>query len=184
MRDPRYDILFEPVKIGPVTARNRFYQVPHCNGMGYRDPSGEAYMRQVKAEGGWAVVCTEQVEIHPTSDIGPFIELRLWDDQDLPALTRISEKIHEGGGVDQRSLTRAPGAVGPAGRYRLGQHRRRDQRPHTVRRIQAVRFRPGPIAARAGEVHRAEDDVDSVVRQPIQMSSMASAIDGSTRPGR
>jgi dimethylamine/trimethylamine dehydrogenase len=99
MRDPRYDILFEPVKIGPVTARNRFYQVPHCNGMGYRDPSGEAYMRRVKAEGGWAVVCTEQVEIHPTSDIGPFIELRLWDDQDLPALTRISEKIHEGGAL-------------------------------------------------------------------------------------
>jgi dimethylamine/trimethylamine dehydrogenase len=24
-RDPRYDVLFEPVKIGPVTARNRFY---------------------------------------------------------------------------------------------------------------------------------------------------------------
>ena len=99
MRDPRYDILFEPVKIGPVTARNRFYQVPHCNGMGYRDPSGEAYMRRVKAEGGWAVVCTEQVEIHPTSDIGPFIELRLWDDQDLPALARIAEKIHEGGAL-------------------------------------------------------------------------------------
>lgn len=99
MRDPRYDILFEPVTIGPVTARNRFYQVPHCNGMGYRDPSAEAYMRRVKAEGGWAVVCTEQVEIHPTSDIGPFIELRLWDDQDLPALTRISEKIHEGGAL-------------------------------------------------------------------------------------
>jgi dimethylamine/trimethylamine dehydrogenase len=99
MRDPRYDILFEPVQIGPVTARNRFYQVPHCNGMGYRDPSGEAYMRRIKAEGGWAVVCTEQVEIHPTSDIGPFIELRLWDDQDLPALGRISEKIHEGGAL-------------------------------------------------------------------------------------
>ncbi|KAA0085231.1 FAD-binding protein [Mycolicibacterium sp. P9-64] len=99
MRDPRYDILFEPVKIGPVTARNRFYQVPHCNGMGYRDPSGEAYMRQIKAEGGWAVVCTEQVEIHPTSDIGPFIELRLWDDQDLPALARIADKIHEGGAL-------------------------------------------------------------------------------------
>ncbi|MCW4355758.1 FAD-dependent oxidoreductase [Hoyosella sp. YIM 151337] len=99
MRDPRYDILFEPVKIGPVTARNRFFQVPHCNGMGYRDPSGEAYMRRVKAEGGWAVVCTEQVEIHPTSDIGPFIELRLWDDQDIPAVARIAEKIHEGGAL-------------------------------------------------------------------------------------
>lgn len=27
-RDPKYDILFEPVTIGPVTAKNRFYQVP------------------------------------------------------------------------------------------------------------------------------------------------------------
>ena len=34
-----YDILFEPVPIGPLVARNRFFQVPHCNGMGYRDPS-------------------------------------------------------------------------------------------------------------------------------------------------
>jgi hypothetical protein len=29
-RNPRYDILFEPVKIGPVTAPNRFYAVPHA----------------------------------------------------------------------------------------------------------------------------------------------------------
>jgi hypothetical protein len=27
-RDPRFDILFEPVKIGPVVAKNRFYQGP------------------------------------------------------------------------------------------------------------------------------------------------------------
>ena len=99
MHDPRYDILFEPVRIGPVTARNRFFQVPHCNGMGYRDPSAQAVMRQVKAEGGWAVVCTEQVEIHPTSDITPFIELRIWDDRDIPALARICDKIHEGGAL-------------------------------------------------------------------------------------
>lgn len=99
MRDPRYDVLFEPVRIGPVTARNRFFQVPHCNGMGYRDPSAQAAMRRVKADGGWAVVCTEQVEIHPTSDITPFIELRLWDDADIPALARISEQIHAGGAL-------------------------------------------------------------------------------------
>ncbi|HWG83238.1 MAG TPA: hypothetical protein VN686_09465, partial [Gaiellales bacterium] len=68
-RDPRYDILFEPVPIGPVVARNRFYQVPHCNGMGHRDPTALAEMRGVKAEGGWAVVCTEEVEIHPTSEV-------------------------------------------------------------------------------------------------------------------
>ncbi len=94
-----YDVLFEPVRIGPLTTKNRFYQVPHCNGMGYRDPSAQAAMRKIKAEGGWSVVCTEQVEIHPTSDIAPFIELRIWDDQDLPALRRIADAIHEGGGL-------------------------------------------------------------------------------------
>jgi dimethylamine/trimethylamine dehydrogenase len=33
-RPAAHDILFEPARIGPVTARNRFYQVAHCNGMG------------------------------------------------------------------------------------------------------------------------------------------------------
>ena len=99
MRDPHHDILFEPVRIGPVTAKNRFYQVPHCNGMGYRDPTAQAQMRRIKAEGGWAVVCTEQVEIHPTSDITPFIELRIWDQADLPALARIADAIHDGGAL-------------------------------------------------------------------------------------
>jgi dimethylamine/trimethylamine dehydrogenase len=57
--DSRYDILFEPVRIGPLTTKNRFFQVPHRNGTGYRDPSAEAAMRRVKAEGGWGVVCTD-----------------------------------------------------------------------------------------------------------------------------
>ena len=94
-RDPRYDILFEPVRIGPVTARNRFYQVPHCNGMGWRDPSALAAMRGMKAEGGWAVVCTEMTEIHPTADVTPYVELRMWSDDDIPMHQRITEKIHE-----------------------------------------------------------------------------------------
>ncbi|MGI9007625.1 MAG: FAD-dependent oxidoreductase [Streptosporangiaceae bacterium] len=96
---PPYDVLFEPVTIGPLVTKNRFFGVPHCNGMGYRDPSAEAAMRKVKAEGGWGVVCTEQVEIHPTSDITPFIELRIWDEADLPALARIADAIHEGGAL-------------------------------------------------------------------------------------
>jgi dimethylamine/trimethylamine dehydrogenase len=98
-RDPRYDILFEPVKIGPKVAKNRFYQVPHCNGAGYRDPSANAEMRRIKATGGWAVLCTEQAEIHHTSEITPFIELRLWDDQDMPMLRRIADAIHDGGAL-------------------------------------------------------------------------------------
>ena len=41
-RDPRYDILFEEVKIGPKVARNRFYQTPHCNGAGSIYPGTQA----------------------------------------------------------------------------------------------------------------------------------------------
>ncbi len=87
--DERYRILFEPLKIGPVTAPNRFYQVPHCNGMGYRDVSGMVALRAIKAEGGWGTVCTEQVEIHYTSEITPFIELRIWDDEPVSRLHNI-----------------------------------------------------------------------------------------------
>ena len=99
MRDSRYDILFEPTKIGPLTAKNRFYQVPHCNGGGYRDPSAAAAMRGSKAEGGWGVIFTEQTEMHHTSEITPFIELRLWEDKDIPMLQRMSSKMKEYGAL-------------------------------------------------------------------------------------
>ena len=98
-RDSHYDILFDQVQIGPVTARNRFYQVPHCNGMGYLRPNTLAAMRGVKAEGGWAVVCTEEVEIHANSDNGSAVEGRLWDDGDIPALAKMAEAVHEHGAL-------------------------------------------------------------------------------------
>jgi len=98
-RDPRYDVLFEPVRIGPVTARNRFYQVPHCTGFGHKMPRGLAAHRGLKAEGGWAVVCTEEVEIHASGDVGPHSEGRIWDDRDIPALARMTEAVHAHGGL-------------------------------------------------------------------------------------
>src|SRR3954465_11498215 len=99
MREARYDILFEPVQIGPVTARNRFFQVPHCNGMGHRDPTAHATMRGIKAEGGWAVVCTEEVEIHHSNDFGHYVEGRIWGDPGGPAPARLVEKVHEHGAL-------------------------------------------------------------------------------------
>jgi dimethylamine/trimethylamine dehydrogenase len=105
MRDPRYDILFQPVRIGPVTAKNRFYQVPHCNGMGHAMPEAHAAMREVKAEGGWAVVSTEECEIHPTGDVSPYVEARLWDDRDIPALALMCEKVHAHGALAAIELT-------------------------------------------------------------------------------
>ena len=100
-----FSILFEPVRIGPVTAPNRFYQVPHCNGMGHRMPQSLAALRGVKAEGGWGVVCTEEVEIHHSSDLAPYIEGRLWDDRDIPALALMAEAVHAHGALAGIELT-------------------------------------------------------------------------------
>ena len=99
MLDPRYAPLFEPVKIGPVTAPNRFYQVPHCAGMGYNRPQMMATMRGVKAEGGWGVVCTEFCSIHPTSDDMPFPHASIWDQDDVTNLKLMTEAVHAQGSL-------------------------------------------------------------------------------------
>ena len=96
--DP-YKILFEPVRIGPVTAKNRFYQVPHCTGMGYALPHTLAAMRAAKAEGGWAVVNTEYASIHPTSDDAPFPSCSLWDEDDVRAMAMVADRIHDHGAL-------------------------------------------------------------------------------------
>ena len=130
-RDQRFDILFEPQKIGPVTAPNRFYQVPHCTGMGYRLPQMLAHLRRTKAEGGWGVVNTEYCSIHPTSDDMPYPHASLWDDGDVRNLARIAADIHAHGalagvelwhgGLRSSNLhTREP-AIGPVSHPAFGE---------------------------------------------------------------
>ncbi|MBN36244.1 MAG: NADH:flavin oxidoreductase [Rhodospirillaceae bacterium] len=99
MRDARYDILFEPLAIGPVTAPNRFYQVPHCNGMGRKFPNAMIGMRETKAEGGWGIVATEQCDFHITSDIEPYTETNMWDSGDELYLGRMVEVVHRHGSL-------------------------------------------------------------------------------------
>src|SRR5689334_13628074 len=93
-RNPRYDILFEPVRIGPKTAKNRFYQVPHCTGMGFDLPHSVARLREIKAEGGWGVVNTEYCSMHWSSDDGPYAFCSLWDENDVRIQGMTVEKIH------------------------------------------------------------------------------------------
>ncbi len=126
MRDARYDILFEPLPIGPVTAPNRFYQVPHCNGMGRMFPNAMIAMRETKAEGGWGIVCTEQCDFHVTSDIQPYTETNLWDEGDELYLGRMVEGVHRHGslasielahgGQDSGNLYSREVPIGPAHR--------------------------------------------------------------------
>ena len=98
-RDPRFDILFEPVRIGPVTARNRFYQVPHASSTGVDMPNTRKGLRAIRAEGGWGVVCTGYCSIHPTSDDAPLRYSRLWDDEDVKNLALMVDAVHEHGAL-------------------------------------------------------------------------------------
>ena len=98
-RDPRFNILFEPLKIGPVTTKNRFYQVPHCTGSGWHKPRTLAGLREVKAEGGWGVVNTEYCSIHPSSDDAPHPSASLWDKGDIKSHALMTEKVHAHGAL-------------------------------------------------------------------------------------
>ena len=98
-RDPRHDILFEPVRIGPITAKNRFYQVPHCTGSGWQRPRILAGLRGMKAEGGWAVVNTEYCSVHPSCDDPPHACASLWDTGDIKAHALMTEKVHAHGAL-------------------------------------------------------------------------------------
>jgi dimethylamine/trimethylamine dehydrogenase len=98
-RNPRYNILFEPVKIGPVTARNRFYQVPHCTGMGYDLPHSVARLRELKSEGGWGVINTEYCSMHWSSEDAPYRLAALWDESDVKTQSLTVEKIKKHGAL-------------------------------------------------------------------------------------
>ena len=98
-RDRAHDVLFEPVQIGPKTLSNRFYQVPHCTGFGVEKPWSQAAHRAVKAEGGWAAVCTEYCTVSPDADETPYISARMWDDHDLRHLRLMPEAAHAHGAL-------------------------------------------------------------------------------------
>jgi dimethylamine/trimethylamine dehydrogenase len=117
-RDRRHDILFEPLRIGPKTLRNRFYQVPHCTGFGVQKPRAQARYRATKAEGGWAAVCTEYCAVSPESDETPFISARLWDDGDLRALAAMCDEVHTHGALAGIELHHS-GVHCPRREYRL-----------------------------------------------------------------
>ena len=103
-RDPKHDILFEPIQIGPKTMKNRFYQIPHCNGFGSEKPLSQAHFRAMKAEGGYAAVCTEYCSIHPESDDTHRVSARLWDDDDIKNLSLMCDMLHEHGALAAAEL--------------------------------------------------------------------------------
>lgn len=120
----RYDVLFEPVKIGPVTAPNRFYAVPHATGHGWSQIDGAIAVRAMKAEGGWGVVASQMTEIGPDSDLASHPMDRIWDDRDISSHAKQvrAVKAHGAlaaieiahGGMRARNFTTGLPVIGPS----------------------------------------------------------------------
>ena len=124
MRPAHLDVLFEPVRIGPVTAANRFYAVPHATGHGWTQPSGAIALRAMKAEGGWGTVAVQITEISPDSDMANHPMERIWDDSDVPRHAAQVEAIKRHGslaaielghgGARARNITTGLPVMGPS----------------------------------------------------------------------
>lgn len=114
-RDPRFDILFEPVKIGPKTMKNRFYQAPHATGFsGDTSPRAQARFREIKAEGGWAVLNTSGLSVHPEHDCwgGSEPHSRLWDEDDARNWALMCDAVHKHGALAGAELVTTGGGSG------------------------------------------------------------------------
>jgi dimethylamine/trimethylamine dehydrogenase len=114
-RDPRFDILFEPVKIGPKTMKNRFYQAPHATGFSAdASPRAQARFREIKAEGGWAVLNTSGLSVHPEHDCwgGSEPHSRMWDEDDARNWALMCDAVHKHDALAGAELVTTGGGSG------------------------------------------------------------------------
>ena len=115
--DPRHAALFDPVRIGPKTLPNRFYQVPHASGFGVRKPRTHAAFRGVKAEGGWGGVNVDYSPVSPDADETPAVGANCWEPADLQALALVVDAVHAHGSLAGIELHHG-GARSPNGESR------------------------------------------------------------------
>jgi 2,4-dienoyl-CoA reductase-like NADH-dependent reductase (Old Yellow Enzyme family) len=86
----RYDALFEPLQVGPITLPNRIVRSAHGTGL-----SGEALIsyHETRARGGVGMSTLEATSVHPSAPG----RLALWNDSCLPFLEEIATRIRPTG---------------------------------------------------------------------------------------
>ncbi len=94
-----FQYLFTPIKIGPVTIRNRIFSPPHGTVFAELDglPNERmAYYHAERAKGGIGLIITEGIAIHPTGR--PFATtIYGYDEKCIPGFKRIASMVHEHG---------------------------------------------------------------------------------------
>jgi dimethylamine/trimethylamine dehydrogenase len=109
----RYAPLFEPMRIGPKTAPNRFYTVPYSTGWDNHLIRREVGHRRMRAVGGWGVVTTGEALFAREAITGALPGLELFDDDDVKCVATIPDAIHEHGALAGIELVHYGGLANP-----------------------------------------------------------------------
>ncbi len=105
-----YGVL-EPVRVGPLTARNRI--IRSATWLGLAGPEGEVTERALEryaelGRGGAGIVMTGYAAVSPDGRQNPGM-LGVWDDRHVPGLARMARAIRRGGALAGIQLVHAGG---------------------------------------------------------------------------
>ena len=91
--------LFSPIRVGNLTLKNRIINPGHGTGFAKDHIMTEQhlYYHRSRARGGVAMIITEAISIHPTSNTGSIQTVWGFDERNLPWYKRLSETVHEYG---------------------------------------------------------------------------------------
>ncbi len=82
----QYDVLFEPLEVGPITVPNRVVRAPHSTGL-----TGDALIayHEMRGRNGVGLSTLEATSIHPSAPGW----LQMWNDSSMPFLEALSKQI-------------------------------------------------------------------------------------------
>jgi 2,4-dienoyl-CoA reductase-like NADH-dependent reductase (Old Yellow Enzyme family)/thioredoxin reductase len=91
--------MFEPIKIGKVTLKNRLIVSPmvvnYCTTDGYATETYIAY-HEARAKGGWGLIITEDYAVDPAGKA--FVGIAgLWEDGQIPGHAELTARVHAHG---------------------------------------------------------------------------------------
>jgi 2,4-dienoyl-CoA reductase-like NADH-dependent reductase (Old Yellow Enzyme family)/thioredoxin reductase len=94
-----YHYLFTPIKIGPVTLKNRIVCAGHTNGL--QDPTSflsnertRSYFEE-KARGGAGLIVLPLASVDEKADYYPLTSFGLWKDEVIPGIKEITDIAHK-----------------------------------------------------------------------------------------
>lgn len=116
---PKVSLLFQPLKLGTLTIRNRVVSTAHSTGLSDQGLIGNeatSYYRG-RAEGGVGLILTGSTSVHPSSSSRLKPALTNWDDAVLKPYEKLGREVHRFGTRIFVQLNHAGGLSGSGGPF-------------------------------------------------------------------